>query len=506
MVASVLRALVRDRNLFERAGSLVSVLRAPDGFSADGSVSLGEHSIRLLDFAALYHRVACVTAWQRPNRTGWKPAGPDRSAVAAVLSTATDKSSTLRPLESLTESPFLRRDGEVVETPGYDRKSAILYLPSVTYPRIPKNPNLADARLALRALREPFVDFEWRAGPDRDVPVAAILTLLGRNAIDGATPLFILDSSTRASGKSKTADVIALIATGHAASRSGWPGNEEERGKALGAYALQGAPIIVFDEASPLGGPELNKYLTATDRVSTRPLGKSEIVSVPWRSVLVTTANNTEIHGDTERRVLIARTEPTVSNPEERDGFQHPDLLGWVKAERTRLVVQGLTLLRAYVLAGKPGVGLRPWGSFEAWTRLVAGALVWAGGENVLDARPTMRSEGDPEVAAIRVVMAQWDRLDFSGRGMTVQGLVSLVMGSDDPTWSDVREALEALAPDRTGRAVDVSRLGYVFRRHRGRWIDGRRLMPSAKDHASRRWVVEKRLTDDPDERAAIQS
>ncbi len=38
-----------------------------------------------------------------------------------------------------------------------------------------------------------------------------------------------------------------------------------------------------------------------------------------------------------------------------------------------------LTILGAYVQAGRPSMNLRHWGSFEGWSDLVRGAVVFAG-------------------------------------------------------------------------------------------------------------------------------
>ncbi|MFO0751396.1 MAG: hypothetical protein U1F43_37865 [Myxococcota bacterium] len=51
-------------------------------------------------------------------------------------------------------------------------------------------------------------------------------------------PACIFDASTRGSGKSLQADVIAMVTTGRTAPRMSWPGDEIELEKVLAAYAL----------------------------------------------------------------------------------------------------------------------------------------------------------------------------------------------------------------------------------------------------------------------------
>jgi len=67
-----------------------------------------------------------------------------------------------------------------------------------------------------------------------------------------------------------------------------------------------------------------------------------------------------------------------VENPERRSFDM--DLNAWVPANRVKLVAAGLTILRAFVCAGRPGLDrLQAFGGFVDWSNLVRGALVWLG-------------------------------------------------------------------------------------------------------------------------------
>ena len=65
--------------------------------------------------------------------------------------------------------------------------------------------------------------------------------------------------------------------------------------------------------------------------------------------------------------------------PEDRQDFKHPNLLNWVADNRPRLAVAAITILRAYFVAGCPKVDSTKWGSFESWTAIIRGAIVWTG-------------------------------------------------------------------------------------------------------------------------------
>jgi hypothetical protein len=91
------------------------------------------------------------------------------------------------------------------------------------------------------------------------------------------------------------------------------------------------------------------------------------------------TGNNISVKGDLTRRVLTCDIDSGVERPEER--VFDRDLLPWVAAHRHALVAAGLTVLRAFLLAKcpNPKSGLKPFGGFEEWSRIVRGALVWLG-------------------------------------------------------------------------------------------------------------------------------
>src|SRR5262249_37745142 len=144
---------------------------------------------------------------------------------------------------------------------------------------------------------------------------------------------------------------------------------------------ISGDPMVLIDNVvGELGSASLDAALTSTTW-SGRVLGKSEmtIADTPLLAIWWATGNNVLLVADTARRVMHIRLNSNEERPEERSGFHHASLLEWVRQERPRLVRAALTVLRAYAVAGRPDMGLRPWGSFDGWSRLIRDALVWAG-------------------------------------------------------------------------------------------------------------------------------
>ena len=101
--------------------------------------------------------------------------------------------------------------------------------------------------------------------------------------------------------------------------------SEEEFEKRLGAALLAGDPLISFDNCErPLGGELLCQCLTQR-RVKVRILGKSEQPALPCDATFCATGNNLVLAGDVTRRAIVARLDPKVERPEEREFAETPD-------------------------------------------------------------------------------------------------------------------------------------------------------------------------------------
>ena len=84
--------------------------------------------------------------------------------------------------------------------------------------------------------------------------------------------------------------------------------------------------------------------------------------------------------------------------------------MGWVRANRGKLVAACLTLCQAWVAAGRPR-GTRSIGSFEDWAQTVGGVLDVAGVEGFLGNIDEMMEASDTEGAAWRgFVQSWWER------------------------------------------------------------------------------------------------
>lgn len=448
-----------DCNIFQRMKELVIIAREPERaeeyehderHGSDIVTRPGTPSIHTIGLASLTERAALAANWIKWDpKAGIKvgkaaptgdmvPADPDTKVLAAVMGRVGDWPG-IRPVRGIIESPALAPSGRVISEPGYDHETAFVLLPSFAMEPIPERPTQAQAAIELRWIWTnlygdfPFADVGESSPLDvgraaqferaRTVPgafagLAAILTILARPAILGAVPGIIFEAPTQGSGKSLGMHVVSMVATGRPAGvmtfpmRNGEP-IEEELEKVLSAYALGGASVIAFDNITGnLAGAALDKVLSAVKTIDLRPLGESKVKTMPWSAITLFSGNNMTMSADVARRTMVSRIVSSLESPSKRPAsdFMHPNLLNWIEATRPRLVRSLLLILRAFwVVQDKPDCGIR--GSFEAWSQIIPGAIVYAGGPNVIKAwaEETGGGAGGDELSAAHsVLMASW--------------------------------------------------------------------------------------------------
>lgn len=468
-----------DVNMYQRDARLVRLVRVAEADAQTAGMAIGTPQIRGLVTPTLRERLTALAQFEKFDKreNGWVPCLPTDPVVRALEERGEWPS--VRPIVGVIETPSMRPDGTVLDVPGYDHATGYVYLPAREYPPVPRQPDLDAARSSLTALLDPWVDFPFSSESERYVPLAALLTLVARPAIVGACPAFLFDASTRGSGKSLLTRATTTLAHGRESALVTWPSTPEELEKLLGSYALRGASVVSWGNVvGEFGGAPLDKVLTCADRVELRILGRTEVPSLTWRAVILADGNNMVIGGDTCRRVLVARIEPMCERPEERTGFVIPDLIAWCRDHHPRLVCAALTLLRAYVVAGRPEQGLAGWGSFEAWRDLIGSAIAWAGGADVMACRPTIAAKDDDTTSALRAVVEHLPRL--APEGLTCAAMISALYPADrmrgivpPDGFEALREAIEVLAPPNRGCPPSAQKLGYAFRKARRRVVEG---------------------------------
>lgn len=457
--------LSADLGLYQRAGQLVRVGEVTERLKAGGrrtlfrAVEVDESHLReLIGRAADFTR---HDAREKADVVARCPADIPRGYLAR-------KSLEWRVphLAGIVTAPTLRWDGSVLQVPGYDEATGLLFDPrGEAFPPVPDEPTRADAVAAIATLRDLLAEFPFVAEPDRAVALSAILSALVRRSLPAA-PMHALTAPAPGTGKSYLLDIVARIATGGPAAGLDYSADEAENRKAIDAALLAGFPLLVLDNiTAEVQGARLNQIITQ-ERVTVRVLGESRTVDVPCDALVLANGNNLVVAADMTRRTLLARLDAATERPEAREFRQDPAAL--VTANRGAYAVAALTVMRAYYVAGRPDQP-KPLGSFEAWSGLVRGALVWVGEADPVATMDEVRAS-DPRRADQLAVMEPWAAA-LGDRSATVHEVIAAAAVN-----GDLRDALIVVAG--VGGAVNPRRLGNWLRLHRGRLVNGLKLVP----------------------------
>ena len=229
--------------------------------------------------------------------------------------------------------------------------------------------------------------------------------------------------------------------------------------------------MVTFDNLDGrLGCAELDAALTATtwqDRI----LGESRMVSVPLLMTWYATGNNVALGGDTARRVCPIRLETPEERPEERQGFRYPHLLAHVESQRSTLLGAALTILRAYIRAGTPDMGLSAWGSYEAWSQMVRGAVVWIDLPDPARGRIEMQDRADDGATAMRSLIEALRRADPDGQGLTAAQMVERPANAEGASRVAGRPARCHRAVGRATRQPDAGHPSAAVPASGVRWV-----------------------------------
>ncbi|MBP6869809.1 hypothetical protein KBC04_02925 [Candidatus Babeliales bacterium] len=392
-------------------------------------------------------------------------------------------------LTGITSTPTLRADGTILDNPGYDPLSGLLFIPGdYLFEKIPNQPNLQDAIRAKNTLLELIKDFPFEDEASKSVVIAAILTALIRKSIPTA-PLFGFTAPKMASGKSLLADLISLISTGKANSVISQCETEVEEKKRILSLLMEGDPIICYDNIEkPFKSAALCSILTQAE-YKDRILGSSETRTVLTNATFLATGNNLTFMGDITTRVLLCKLDAQVEHPEERS-FETQDLRKYVLEHRAELVIAGLTIVRAYFVAGKPKQNIKPFGRFEAWSDIIRSAIVWVGMADPCESRKEIE-QSDPIRMVLASLFFSWYEI-FESRPIKIKELIDQVSHHIDSDAKEaLRDALIELAADHKD-GINQRSLAKKFALYKNRIEQGFKLEQSGINQGTSLWRIRK--------------
>jgi len=457
-------ALANVPGVYARRGSLVHVHRHSAGTEGKRSIPTGFTSIKNASAPWTRERLSEAATWERAVKVKEEckrvPSLVPEWVAAMILE---DPGHQLAELRAVTATPVFLSDGSIHAESGKLREGVLYIGPSDSY-TVADSPTLADAKAAVGRLLALVADFPWAKAPSQEAHraawIASLLTVAGRYGFDGCTPWVLMEANNPGSGKGLLSQLTSIITTGVEAPVLTCPSDEAELRKSILPVLVDATRMQVLDEIHPgFGGREWNAMVTATSYKG-RILGTSQTVEVPNDTIWFCTGNNVSLAAETTRRTLYIRLEPMEEHPEDRDDFKIADLLGHARQHQVELLSDALTILRAFHVAGRPAAGLKPWGSFEGWTRLIRDAVYWCTGTNC-DCRVALASMADTG-RLIHEELVHELHAAF-GLGTFTTGTVI----EKTITRPNLLAALEAACPSKDGKlhAVGIGKRFASFRR-----------------------------------------
>jgi len=450
-------------DIFQRFESLVRVATIQTAAEAEGIYrETGALVLQTVTGPWLREAFARSAKWAKKQKKKLVPVDPPTEAATAYLARVGNWK--LRFLKGVIQAPTLRPDGTILQDKGYDATTGLLYDPGRTvFERIPDQPTKEAAQAALGLLRQPFREFRFEDEPHRSVALAAVMTALVRRMFASA-PLFAIDAPTAGSGKSLLSELICIIATGHKPAMMSQGKSDEENEKRLSSVLMAGDPVIVIDNCDrPIEGDFLCTMLTQ-EKVRPRILGQSEVRNVPTGSLVIATGNNLELAGDVTRRTLFCRIDTGAERPDQIEySF---DAIAETTEMRPRLVIAALTILRAYIAAGRP-TRLKKIGSFEQWG-LIREALVWLDQPDPALTRELVMAD-DPHKAVLVDFLRLWRNV-FTDKKLTLSEVAHM---AQEEGHEGAQAVVNELIANTNGRVFNTRSAGKFLRKHVGRIAGG---------------------------------
>jgi putative DNA primase/helicase len=472
--------LPAEARIFQRGGHLVRCAVLPTGQAGCGvDRPAGAAVIQGVDRTFLQDLLGRIGAFEKYDRRRkeWVRTNLPREVADVLLSR---KGFWKLPvLRGIVGCPTLRPDGSLLLVPGFDPASGY-FLAGGLRVEVAEAPDHADAESALEALCGLLAGFAFVAEVDQAVALALLLTAVARPAI-ASTPIINISAPVRGSGKSTLVDVAAVLASGRRAAVLSATGDAGELEKRIVGCLLSGDPLVSLDNLNGQLASDLLCQASTADAVKIRPLGGSGQVEIENTTLWTANGNNLVTAGDLARRSLLCRMDPGVERPEERTFAFDP--VARARQHRAAYVGHALTIMRAYVVAGRPDLELVPFGSFEVWSSLVRCALVWAGAADPCASRAGVLDE-DPEAARLRALLAAW-REAFGDDQKTVREVISTAQVGDGP----LADALGDIAEEGTMR-FNTQRLGIWLRRNMNRVAGGLKLQRAGTARDGAAWQV----------------
>ncbi len=477
------RVLSESGRYYQRGGLIVTVSTDP---GTDAT------SIKPVTACALTRALSHAAIWQRwdARSTDFVLTDPPTRHVGVLFDA--EAYQHLPALKNITRQPYLRPDGSIVCTAGFDAATRMFGAFDERAFSVARHPDRAAAAAALGMLRGLLREFSFAGAHDEAAALALFLTAAVRPALSVA-PMFHIRAPQIASGKSYLSALGCAFAGPGRPGAHAFPTTDEECSKLLLSALIEGPATLVFDNlnADLIPHKSLCSALTE-EHLTGRILGVSKTATVPTTTLFISSGNNVDAVRDMARRVVTVNLDPACETPATRRFTADP--LELVRADRGRYVSAALTLVRAFIAAGAPRQEMQPLGSYAEWSRLVRAPLLWLGLPDPATAVFNTMAQ-DPDRETLGRLLGAW-KSAFGTVPTSVRTVVERTEGGQHTAvHTELAEVVREIAEERN--LINRKRLGRWIARHQGRIVGGLRLLRDTPQGGAERWKVVMGVTGD---------
>lgn len=356
--------------------------------------------------------------------------------------------------------PYFSSEGVLIVEPGFNPQTTY-YLNSALEAdlAVPSKPTKAQVEAARDLLlKEVYGDFPFDDGPDSETTGAAsrahflclLLQPFVRPLISGPTPIYWVSKPKAGTGASLLIGTGLSIATGKKAGTQSESTSDEEIRKGITSAFRSGQTAYWLDNINSEMRSTAYANLATSATWDDRLLGKSETVSFDNKMMFIVGGNNPRGTGEIMRRALPIHMD-AKEDPLKREDFRIEDLEGWVIENRKRLIEALITLVQAWIAAGKPLFRERKMASFEGYTKVMGGILEVIGVPGFLTNLNLTLKYADEETRSWESLFQRWvdDDKKGMGRECSAQEIAAMMIDMPDFPAIGVRfsDEAKALAP-----------------------------------------------------------
>ena len=384
---------------------------------------------------------------------------------------------SLRKVSSVIHSPVLRTDASVVEVPGYDHSTRLLYLPEpgFTIPAVPDEPSADDVQSARNTILWLIAGFPFLSEHHRANYIGALITPLLRNITPAPWKLIAIGAHQAGSGKTKLAKILQAVHGGEFS--SDMPGDDTELRKQVTSILTMttGSSVCWDNVTGAFRSPVLAGLLTSPVW-GDRPLGVTQRITRPNDRLWMVTGNNIQIGGDLARRTIQVTIDPGVAHPERRKFDFDPET--WTRRNKGQLLHALLVLVRHWAAEGMQLAAAQGSDDYATWIQVVQGILSAAEIGGTFDHKTTRieLGEDDDDWGVFLTAIHH----SFGNQPWTTATMLHRI-GDDIPIETLPSSQLAEKFSKDGPRTMAVT-LGKWFKNRTGKIVKGLYIKPATKD------------------------